>query len=223
MKHLCLLLLILCSTGCHVIMPESTTSGFNSANDNPSPVTYSHRAWLGKVTISDPQLEQKLTSGWWPRAPEKTAVEYNLRTNLLYYLKEKKYFSNISTLPGKPAADDVILDIDFNQYLHEKTPSGLGVFLGCFTVGIYWIIFNGRWEVDDFTYAATITVKDSDNHVLATASHSIAEERIIGFYNAGFQPSATSSAGVRTNLVDTLLGKILVQLPDTAAPGKATP
>lgn len=219
-RILILTIALLCSA-CHVIMPESTASGFNTAKDQPAATTVKRRAWLGNVTITDPLLEQKLVSGWWPGAPTKTAVENNLRTNLAYYLHDRQFFSSVAPLPGIPTGDDLILDLEFNHYLHEQTPSGLGMFLGCFTVGIYWIIFDGRWQIDDFTYSATLTVKDSQSRVLATAQHDITESRITSFYDVGFRPASTSSAGIRSTLVDTVVSKALQQL-DTPT-GKPAP
>ena len=101
---------VLCSAGCLTLPP--------SASLNP-PIPPAHslgcNAWLRRVEISDPEIDQK----------KREQLEISLSNNLLRFLREGRYFLKVEMLPGQPQAADCVLRFRFDRYGQERRLKGL--------------------------------------------------------------------------------------------------
>jgi len=160
-----------CGEGMVRSLPPSATLGPPANSFGP----VEKNAWLMKVQITDSAGEDK----W--------GLEGTLTNNLLRFLREGRYFRRIELLPGKPQADDYVLQFRFDRYQPTQL-RGRGPY---------------RLSSD---LSATLTITTPDGQMLKEAHSSVMEEHAFIYLSFVREKNGWKA---RTAIIEDLLGKAL--------------
>ena len=153
------------------------------------------RAWLEKVTISDPNIQENKDN------------EDNLTKDLFIYLEDARFFSKIRKFPGDVKPGDLILHFDFNKYYNKRIIHPAYIPGALITLTLY-IWFGGPVTIDTVDYSATLTIKDSHGSVISQSSSQMHEDYNVSLYSA----KDSESSKARASIVNELLTKALVKI-----------
>lgn len=134
-------------------------------------------------------------------------MEDSLRGNILSYIQDSGYFTEVDTLPGKIGENDLVLDFQFDHFLQERSihPAYFPAALLTFTVYI-WV--GGPIVIDESDLSGTLTVKDSNSQILTKITSAVKEKHNLSLYTDKFKGSLED----RTILIRDLLKKAIVEL-----------
>lgn len=181
-----LLLMVGCTT-----IPPGTSLGKPKLADH----VLAKKAWLAKVEILDPSLTDK-----------KEIVESSLTVAVQEFVREGKFFSDISLLPGRIGSEDVLLNLQFHRYTQKRSPHPAYFPAAILTLTLY-IWFGGPIFVDTSDLYGTATIRNPSGEILAKATSETREEHNVSFWSMEYVfPSGLEA---RTASVGDLLGKVV--------------
>ena len=187
--------LVLLMEGCVTIPP-----GTGLSRGNPVTDTIKKKAWLSKVIMHDPSINYPNT------------VEESFTLNLLEYLGERKYFQNVSLLPGKLEKEDFVLYLEFDHFQQRRAPHPAYFPAAILTLTLY-IWFGGPIYVDSSDFSGRIKIEDFDGNQISEAEAKLKVENNVSIWSSNYiLPS--SGIELRTQIINDLMNKAVGKLKE---------
>jgi hypothetical protein len=136
-------------------------------------------AWLKRVAITDAEMGYPENRG---------NLENTLANNLLRFLRDGKYFKRVELLPGRPQAEDYVLQFQFNRYRQSRNLKGIQYY-------------------DSSDLSATLTITHPDGQLVKEVKSDLKEEH--GISSMSEEAGLPSGMRARTQIVEELLEKAL--------------
>jgi len=185
--RICLVLCLLALSGC-VTLPAGTGLNAPIHSENALP----RKAWIGTVKIADDSVKNR------------PVVEDSLRGNIMTYLQEGGYFLETSSLPGKVAADDLVLDFRFDHYIQKRTPHPAYFPLALVTMTFY-IWFGGPIFVDESSLSGVLEIHNGSGKSIGNVISQLHEEHNVSLWSPEY--ALPSGIKARTSLIQELISK----------------
>lgn len=177
--------LCLFAHGCAISLPGSSLQAAGPASEQ-----IDREAWLARVSIGDPTLE------------DKDSVRDALTLHLVEYVRDAGYFEKVKLLPGEPSEAALVLRFEFEHFSQTRNVDALYFPLSLITFGFY-PIFGGPVFEDKSNLEGELAIETAGGEELATAADSISSVDHVSMWSESY--ALPSGIQPRTRIIDSLL------------------